>query len=265
MLKEEIFTSVIDQLAPTLAYLTFYFQGEPYLNPNFTDMVAYASARGIYTSTSTNAHYLDDEHAMKTVQSGLDRLIISIDGTTQDTYQAYRVGGNLDKVIQGTKNILRWRAKLKSKTPHVVFQFLVVRPNEHQIPEVYALAKQLGVDRVALKTAQIYDFEKGSDLMPIQSKYSRYKKKADGNYAIKNELHDHCWKMWHSCVITWNGQIVPCCFDKDAHYVLGDLHQNSFKEIWQGESYNQFRTSLLTSRSEIEICKNCTEGTKVWA
>jgi radical SAM protein with 4Fe4S-binding SPASM domain len=168
-------------------------------------------------------------------------------------------------VIQGTKNILHWRAKLKSKTPHVVFQFLVVRPNEHQIPEVYTLAKELGVDQVALKTAQIYDFEKGSDLMPEQQKYSRYKKNADGSFAIKNELQDHCWKMWHSCVITWNGQIVPCCFDKDAHYVLGDLHQNSFREIWQGERYNQFRTSLLKSRSEIEICRNCTEGTKVWA
>lgn len=71
--------------------------------------------------------------------------------------------------------------------------------------------------------------------------------------------------MWHSCVITWDGKVVPCCFDKDAHFVLGDLKEQTFKEIWFGEKYNHFRKSLLKSRSEIEICKNCTEGTKVWA
>lgn len=265
MLDQALFKNVIDQLSGTLSYLTFYFQGEPYLHPRFLDMATYAADRGIYTATSTNAHYLKDDVARRTVESGLDRLIISVDGTTQQTYEAYRVGGALDKVIEGTQNILAWKKKLRSKTPHVVFQFLVVAPNEHQIPEVYALAKKLGVDQVLLKTAQIYDYEQGSDLIPKQEKYARYRKNADGTYGIKNALADHCWKMWHSCVITWDGRVVPCCFDKDAHFVLGDLAKNSFEEIWSGEKYQQFRQSLLTSRSEIEICKNCTEGTRVWA
>jgi radical SAM protein with 4Fe4S-binding SPASM domain len=146
-----------------------------------------------------------------------------------------------------------------------MFQFLVVKPNEHQIPEVYTLAKQIGVDQVVLKTAQIYDYANGSDLIPEQDQYSRYRKMNDGSYTIKNSLDNHCWKMWHSCVITWDGKIVPCCFDKDAHHVLGDLTKSSFEEVWNGEAYNSFRASLLRSRSEIEICKNCTEGTKVWA
>jgi radical SAM protein with 4Fe4S-binding SPASM domain len=265
MLDPQLYQHVIDQLAPTLSYLTFYFQGEPYLNPDFLKMVQYASSKGIYTATSTNAHYLKDDVARQTVQSGLDRLIISIDGTTQETYQSYRVGGTLDKVIEGTKNILRIRKELKSLTPHVIFQFLVVKPNEHQVPEVYRLAEELGVDQVVLKTAQIYDYKNGSDLIPTEGKYSRYKKNGDGSFSIKNELLNHCWKMWHSCVITWDGKVVPCCFDKDAHYVLGDLKKNSFKEIWTSEKYTEFRQNLLKSRSEIEICKNCTEGTKVWA
>jgi radical SAM protein with 4Fe4S-binding SPASM domain len=265
MLGQPLFQNVIDQLAPTLSYLTFYFQGEPYLHPQFLDMVQYAASRNIYTATSTNAHYLKDENARLTVESGLDRLIISIDGTTQDTYQSYRVGGSLEKVIEGTRNIIAWKKKLKSITPHVMFQFLVVKPNEHQIPEVYTLAKQIGVDQVVLKTAQIYDYANGSDLIPEQDQYSRYRKMNDGSYTIKNSLDNHCWKMWHSCVITWDGKIVPCCFDKDAHHVLGDLTKNSFEEVWNGEAYNTFRASLLRSRSEIEICKNCTEGTKVWA
>ena len=265
MLQEELFRNVIDQLAPSLSYLTFYFQGEPFLHPQFLDMVKYASGKGIYTATSTNAHYLKDDMAKATVQSSLDRLIISIDGTSQDTYQNYRVGGSLDKVLEGAQNILRWKKELKSRTPHVIFQFLVVKPNEHQIPEVYALAEKLGVDQVVLKTAQIYNYKQGSPLIPDQDQYSRYRKMSDGSYALKNKLLNECWKMWHSCVITWDGKVVPCCFDKDAHFVLGDLNKDSFREIWNSEKYNAFRSSLLHSRSEIEICKNCTEGTKIFA
>ena len=265
MLKPELFQSTIDQLASRLSYLTFYFQGEPYLHPQFLDLVAYASRKRIYTATSTNAHYLNDKNAEATVKSGLDRLIISIDGTTQETYESYRIGGSLEKVIEGTKNIVRWKRELKSKTPHVIFQFLVVKPNEHQIDEVNNLWTELCVDEVAFKTSQIYDYPQGSDLIPTIDRYSRYKKNNDGTYQIKNELLNHCWKMWHSCVITWDGKVVPCCFDKDAHYVLGDLNHQTFEEIWRGEKYNDFRASLLRSRSEIEMCKNCTEGTKVWA
>jgi radical SAM protein with 4Fe4S-binding SPASM domain len=265
MLDKALFESVIDQLADTLTYLTFYFQGEPYLHPSFLDMVAYASSKGIYTATSTNAHYLGPDMARKTIASGLDRLIISIDGTSQDTYQSYRIGGSLEKVVEGTKNIIACKRASKSKTPHIVFQFLVVRPNEHEIPEVYRMAEELGVDEVVLKTAQIYDYQQGSDLIPLNEPYSRYKKNPDGTYSIKNALDNHCWKMWHSCVITWDGRVVPCCFDKDAHFVLGDLTKQSFRDIWFSGAYRNFRQSLLTSRSKIEICKNCSEGTKVWA
>ncbi|HAS46217.1 MAG TPA: radical SAM protein [Microscillaceae bacterium] len=264
MLQEEVFKQTIDELQKTLLYLTFYFQGEPYLHPQFLDMVKYASDRGIYTATSTNAHYLNDKNARKTIESGLDRLIISVDGTTQETYQSYRIGGKLDKVLEGTRNLIEWKKKLKSKTPHVVFQFLVVKPNEHQIEEVKQLAKEIGVDKVGLKTAQIYDYANGSPLIPTIDKYSRYRQQSDGTYKIKNGLGNHCWKMWHSCVITWDGLVVPCCFDKDAHHRLGSVQQQSFKELWQGEKYQRFRRLLLKSRSEIEMCKNCTEGTKVW-
>lgn len=265
MLQSNLFKRVIDELSPTLQYLTFYFQGEPYLHPHFLEMVKYAAHKNIYTATSTNAHFLKDEYAKATVESSLDRLIISIDGTTQDTYQSYRVGGSLEKVIEGTQNILRWKKELKSKTPHVVFQFLVVKPNEHQIPDVYKLANKLGVDQVVLKTAQIYNYENGSDLIPDQDTYSRYRKNGDGGYSIKNKMDNQCWKMWHSCVVTWDGKVVPCCFDKDAHYTLGSLTDMTFAEIWKSDAYRKFRATLLRSRNEIEICKNCTEGTKVWA
>ncbi len=264
MLKMDDFIRTIDQLADTLIYLTFYFQGEPFLNPDFLEMTRYASQKGIYTATSTNAHYLKPATCEKIIASGLDRLIISIDGTTQDTYESYRIGGSLERVIEGTRNIVAAKKKLRSSTPHLIFQFLVVRPNQHQIPQVRKLAKQLGVSTVALKTAQIYDFENGSPLIPTIDRYSRYRRNPDGTYSIKNRLENSCWKMWHSCVITWDGKVVPCCFDKDARYTLGDLNHTDFRQVWFSEPYNRFRQMLLLSRKSIDICRNCTEGMRVW-
>ena len=265
MLTPQFFQKSIDQLANSLCYLTFYFQGEPYLNTHFLDMVTYAHQKGIYTSTSTNAHYLDDENARRTVLSGLDRLIISIDGVTQETYEAYRVGGKLEKVINGAQNIIKWKKQLNSKTPHVIFQFLVVKPNQHQLTEVAQLSKSLGINELRFKTAQVYDYKQGNTLIPTIEKYARYKKQADGTYSIKNELANHCWKLWHSCVITWNGVVVPCCFDKDAKHQLGDLNSETFTALWQGKKYAAFRKAVLNSRASIDICTNCTAGTMVWA
>src|SRR5665647_757279 len=189
MLEKSFFTRTIDEIHKELLYLIFYFQGEPYLNPDFLDMVKYASDKGIYTATSTNAHYPNDEAAKRTVESGLDRLIISIDGTTQDVYKQYRVGGNIDKVLEGAKNIVKWKKALNSKTPFVFFQFLVVKPNEHQIEDIKRLAKEVGVDEVRFKTAQVYEYETDpNNLIPTIDKYSRYKKNADGSYTAKNKL-----------------------------------------------------------------------------
>jgi radical SAM protein with 4Fe4S-binding SPASM domain len=265
MLQKDFFQETIDDIAPDLLYLIFYFQGEPYLNPQFLDMVKYANEKGIYTATSTNAHYLTDEKAKKTVESGLDRLIISIDGTSQEVYQQYRVGGKLDKVLEGARNIIKWKKELNSKTPFVFFQFLVVKPNEHQIAEIKALGKEIGVDQVRFKTAQVYNYEEDPNgLIPVNNKYSRYKKGADGRMKVKSGLKNYCWKLWHANVITWDGLVVPCCFDKDAMHQLGNLKRQSFRETWKNSNYHQFRTELLNSRKNIDICSNCSEGLSVW-
>jgi radical SAM protein with 4Fe4S-binding SPASM domain len=265
MLQNDFFRDTIDQLSKDLLYLVFYFQGEPYLNPGFLDMVKYASGKGIYTATSTNAHYLTEENARKTVESGLARLIISIDGTTQDVYQSYRVGGKLHKVLEGARNIVKWKKELKSNTPFVFFQFLVVKPNEHQIEDIKKLAKEIGVDEVRFKTAQVYDYTNDPNkLIPTIQKYSRYRKNQQGDMEFKNALHNHCWRLWHATVISWDGLVVPCCFDKDAQHTLGDLKGKSFKEVWHNDKYKRFREQVLLSRKNIDICANCSEGTRVW-
>lgn len=264
-LKTEVLDRLLDEMGDTLLYLTFYFQGEPFIHSRMTELISKASAKGIYTATSTNAHFITPSKAEEIVRSGLNRLIISIDGTTQEVYEQYRRRGNLEKVIAGTKEILAARKRLGSTFPRVYFQFLVVRPNEHQIPEIKALGKRLGVDKVLLKTAQVYDYENGNDLIPTIAKYARYKQTATGKWVIKNKLENHCWKMWHSCVITWDGRVVPCCFDKDAKHLMGKIDVRSFRDVWFGRRYNAFRGAVMHSRKDIDICKNCTMGTKVWS
>jgi radical SAM protein with 4Fe4S-binding SPASM domain len=263
MLENSMLKKVVDELAPTLSYITFYFQGEPYLNNEFLNQVQYAVQKNIYTATSTNAHYLTEDIARKTVESGLDRLIISIDGVDQETYEKYRIGGSLEKVLEGTKNIVSWKKKLNSATPHIIWQFIVFKHNENQITRIKALGREFGVNEVNLKTAQIYNYENNTTLIPQNKKYSRYIA-AGISYKLKNKLLNHCWRLWNSCVITWDGQIVPCCFDKDAKYSFGSLKTHSFLEIWRNSNYLNFRKSITQSRDKIDICSNCTEGTKVW-
>lgn len=153
---------------------------------------------------------------------------------------------------------------MKSRTPEVIFQFLVVKPNEHQIPEIQHLSEELGVDKLVLKSAQIYDYEHGNTLIPENDNYSRYRQRKDGTWEIKNQLLNQCWRMWSSCVITWDGKMVPCCFDKDAQHAAGNVFQSGFKSVWKGEEIGRFREAVLKGRDQIDICRNCSEGTKVW-
>ena len=156
------------------------------------------------------------------------------------------------------------RKSLKAKHPYVILQFIVFKKNEHQITEIKKLAKEIGVDKLTLKTAQVYDYKTAKDIIPENIKYSRYKKDKDGNYNIINKYYNHCWRSWQSCVITWDGNMVPCCFDKDADYKVGNVSENSFIDIWKSEIFKSFKTRLLQNRKDIDICQNCTEGTKFW-
>jgi radical SAM protein with 4Fe4S-binding SPASM domain len=263
-MNKDFFSKLIQENYAHLSYLIFYFQGEPYINPDFLEMVDFASRHKIYTLSSTNGHFLDEEIAKKTIESGLNRLIISIDGVTQTSYESYRKEGSLQQVLDNTKRLVELKRRMRSRTPHIVFQFLVVKPNQYEVPEMKKLADSIGVDELKFKTAQIYDYQHGNPLIPTIEKYSRYRKLDDKTYVLKNKLYNKCWKMWHSCVITWDGKVVPCCFDKDARYVMGDLNKNSLASIWNSQTYKRFRQDILNDRKQIDICTNCTEGNAVW-
>lgn len=259
-LSMDMLKKVLDQAGSYLMYITFYFQGEPFINKDFLNMVKEARRRKIFVATSTNAHYIDRNKALEIVHSGLNKLIISLDGTDQESYEKYRKGGSLDRVLQAIEYLVEAKKQQASAFPLLELQFLVFRHNAHQIDEVRRLAKDLGVDKLSLKSAQVYEFEEESNFIPESTKYSRYEKGSDGMYRIKSVLPNRCHRMWSSCVITWDGGVVPCCFDKDANHRMGTLDKEKLRDVWKSKEYHRFRQSILSDRKQNEICRNCSEG-----
>jgi len=255
---------LVDEVKDHLIYLYFYFQGEPYVHPQFTEMVDLASQAGLYTVTSSNGHFLTPRRAQETLDSGLDRLIISIDGSTQTSYGRYRKGGKLDKVLRGIETLLNAREKGGYKNPHVIWQTVVFASNEDEIDTLRSMAKSYGVDAFSLKTAQLYDYENGHELMPSSPTFSRYQRNKEGKYELKQRGHRHCWKAWHSAVMTWDGKVVPCCFDKDAEFALGNYSKESVQSIWTNDLSSSFMEQVQQSRQSIPMCNNCSEGVKIW-
>jgi radical SAM protein with 4Fe4S-binding SPASM domain len=252
-----LFTKLMNELNPYLYNINLYFQGEPMLHPLFFSFVEKCNVPGIVVST--NGHFLSEENSEKIVKSHVSRLIISLDGMSQENYSAYRVNGNMNKVIEGIKNITLAIEKYHSSLTTEI-QFLVNRFNEKDIPEMKILAKNLHVP-LKLKSMQIINYDDIENWLPVDKKFRRYELR-DGIYQIKNSFPDRCARLWFNPVITWDGKVVPCCFDKDAEYVMGDLRNDSFREIWDGPKYRIFRRSILTGRNMIDMCRNCTSGLK---
>ncbi len=249
--------NIIDKNKKHLSYLILYFQGEPFLNKNIFEMISYANKNNIFTYTSTNGHYLTEENCQKIIKSKLDKIIISIDGTTQETYEKYRKNGNLNTVLKGINTLINIKQQLNSPTPYIELQFLAFKHNEHQIQEIKKLGKQLGVNRTAIKTAQFYN-KKNYSLITNINKYSRYKK--DGkNLIIKKKIKNKCWRMWHSAVITISGDIIPCCFDKNGNYPYSNTETSEIKNIRQSNKYKNFSSIILANRKSVDICNNCNE------
>lgn len=251
------FENIINETSPFALYLMFYFQGEPYIHADFFKMIRYAKQKRFYVCTSTNGHFLSQENARQTVESGLDKIIISLDGATQEVYGEYRRNGQLDIVIEGIENLVKAKKELKSKTPYIEIQCLVFSYNESQIYTVQQLARELKANRFRLKSSQFNDFENKEELLSTNQKYNRYKKNKEGILILKKKLKNRCARLWSTAVITWEGSVVPCCYDKKAIYCMGSITNSSLKEIWMSKEFKMFRTKILGNRKSIPICNNC--------
>jgi len=251
----ELFGKVMEELGPYLYSINLFFQGEPMIHPRFFEFLELAGK--IRSVVSTNGHFLSPENSEKIVISGLDKLIVSLDGIDQVTYSKYRLGGNFNKVKDGIRIVSDAIARTGSSLK-LEIQFLVNRHNEGQLKEIRKFASEYRAV-LKLKSMQVIDIKESEKWMPVQKQFRRYTRIND-TFEIKSRLPDRCLRLWFNPVITWDGKVLPCCFDKNQEFVMGDLNKETFSEIWNGNEYEKFRTNVLSGRSKIGICRNCTEG-----
>ena len=266
-----VFERALEQVQKTAHTMQFYFQGEPLLNKQLPEMIAMAHQVGLYTIVSTNAQALNQPTAQALVKSGLNRIIVSIDGFSEESYSAYRVGGSLTKALEGLQHLANAKALLHSRI-RIELQVLRLRSNEHEWDWIKKNYKKLGAAHLVFKTAQLYNFEHGHPLMPTDERYSRYKKTADGTYVHKSSpLHSTpytlhrafgalCLRLWSGCVITTSGDVLPCCYDKDHRHAYGNITQQSLAEIYHSAKANTLRRHVLRHPDKpLEMCKNCNQ------
>ncbi len=260
-MKIEMFEQLLKKVYKDTWFMLFFFQGEPYINPQFLTMVKKAKEHGLFTMSSTNGHFLDEEKSIATIQSGLDYLIISLDGTNAEEYAYYRRGGDFNKVLQGVKTLVAARKRLKAWNPYIVLQFIVFRHNEKSIEKIKHLAKKLEVDALQIKSAQLLDDE-AMAWLPTQKAWRRYEIQ-QGKLRVKSTLPNRCKRSWFGIEITWDGKVLPCCFDKNAEHVYASVVQGNLHHWLKNTMAQAFRKQLWQNRAAIEICRNCTEGLEI--
>lgn len=250
-----LFSKTIDELRSCLLNINLYFQGESMMHPEFFRFVE--ACRGLNITLSTNGYFLTGENSRKLAVSGIRRLIVSLDGIDQESYSAYRQGGNLEAVMSGIRNISGAISDSGSGMK-LEIQVLVNRYNETQIPRIRSFARE-NKAVLRLKSMQVLDADNIEKWLPDNNRYGRYEK-TGGDFRIKSRLKNRCLRLWINPVITWDGKVVPCCFDKDAEHVMGDLTISTFRQVWHGSRFKDFRERVLRHRSGTGICCNCTSG-----
>ena len=252
-LSLEVWHRVLAEVREYAHTIQFFFQGEPLLNKDLPQMIKEAHEAGLYTIVSTNAQAMTPELAEALIGAGLNRIIVSLDGLTNETYNAYRVGGSVEKVKAALRHLREAKEHLQSRII-IELQCLRLRTNEHEWTEFRRQYKALGADRLVFKTAQLYNYQHGHPLMPTETRHSRYVKGADGLYHRKS-LHRGCLRAWSGVVVTTNGDVLPCCYDKAHEYAYGNIMKQSLAELFTGPKAYAFRKAAL--KEQPEICKEC--------
>ena len=253
LMSVDLFRKVLEEVKEYAHTMQFYFQGEPLLNKDLATMIAEAHEAGLYTIVSTNAQAMTEEMAEALVQAGLSRIIVSMDGLTQATYGAYRIGGDIEKAKAALRYLREAKEQCGGKTV-IELQCLRLKTNEYEWVELKRQYKALGADCLSLKTAQLYNYENGHDLMPSDARYSRYEQGADGSYHRKKRSRG-CLRVWSGVVVTTTGEVLPCCYDKSHAYSYGNIQDAPIAKLFKNEKAMAFRRAAMSEQPK--ICQEC--------
>lgn len=252
LLPLENFKALIDQIGDYLVCLQLWEWGEPFLNPNFYEMVAYAKEKGIVLITSTNGHFFDStEAADRLMRSGLDGVILAVDGTTQEVYEQYRVGGDLAKVLRGIANLVAAKKEL-GIGPVLHFRMVINAYNEHQIEDFLKLGQSLGVDMVSNKKINCHmgGEDDNPSILPQKEDLVRNRQEAGFKY--------HCTIPWCNPGLMSNGQIALCALAAQGETCLEPIDKaHPFRQIWQSQAAREFRRNMKNDQDYYEFCRNC--------
>lgn len=259
------FQKIIDELGHHLFIILLWDWGEPFLNPSIYDMISAARKRKIGVISSTNGHvFAAGDHAERLVHSGIDCIILAVDGVTQATYEQYRQGGDLAIVKAGIKRIVEARRALHSKTPLIDLRFIVMRHNEHEIPHLKELARSLEVDALTLRALCTYDDGEycvteadGTAFVPENPAYQPFKLDPRCQSRIRRDTNP-CKVLWNNPAIHSDGKVFPCSFDPHGRNALGDLSESNFRDIWWGPGYGALRRKFRNDYQQLPLCRDCT-------
>lgn len=258
---------IIDEAYEYSLHLRLFGAGEPLLNKDLFKIIEYAKAKNMLVNFHTNAYFLDEFNIKKVIDSGVDELVVSLDGASQETYSKYRVGGDFERALTSLKLLFSKRSALRKTVPRVTIQFIVMGHNEHEIPLIKKIVKELKADRLSIISVSIgSEFINSYNLqfLPISDKFSRYFNVPGEGIVFKKERI--CYAPWEEVSISWDGGAYVCCNDILKTQAYSYIKGNVFKEdtvasLWNSKDYVAFRSSLLNQRKDIAICASC-EGYK---
>jgi MoaA/NifB/PqqE/SkfB family radical SAM enzyme len=263
----QTFQVVLDKM-PFIKKLELYKNGEPFLNPDIFAMTRYACDRNIQVTISTNLSFTKtDDFFEDIVKSGLAKLIVSLDGASQESYARYRKGGNYDLVVSNIRKIIEAKNQLQSKKPEIVWQFLVNKYNEHEIVAAQQISRDLKLELDLqpmgladdLPDAQLDSTiqERMAQWLPANKQYVSECYRGEYRYPLYRGI---CAQLFTRLVVTVDGKVLPCCWAEDRNSVFGDLLTESFEKIWNNQHYVNSRMRFLENgfRQNVHtVCSGC--------
>lgn len=242
--------------------VSLYNWGEPLINKDLNEFIRFFHDRGKFTSISTNFSLRDHspEFLEDLASSGLDELLVSVDGATQESYERYRLKGDFGRVIGNMRRLMDAKKRIGSSSPRVVYKMLVNRYNEHEVADARALAEECA-DEFRLDehfwvpedlkeewTADSYK-EKYGDLSPSSL-----------SMEPQEVIHTECRQLWDSLIVNANGDVYPCCLVDMAEHAVGNLVDQHFDEIWNNDAMRSMRRYVTSTDSPDLTFPNHCEG-----